>query len=98
MISGFQWNKCNWPKCARHGVSRDEIEALFASETLAVHPAPDESDAEERLPAIGRGPGGRWVFVVFTLRVVAGKTLIRPIGARYMHKKEVEHYEQKKGA
>jgi uncharacterized DUF497 family protein len=46
--------------------------------------------------AIGPGGQGRWLFVVFALREVAGKTLIRPISARYMHKEEVEHYEQQK--
>jgi hypothetical protein len=96
LISGFQWDKGNWPKCAKRGVSQDEIEALFTSETLAVHPALEEGDAEERFLAIGCSPSGRWLFVVFTLREVAGKTLIRPISARYMHKKEVEHYEQQK--
>jgi len=96
LISGFQWDEGNWPKCAKHGVSREEIEALFASEILAVHPTWDEGAEEERFLAIGVGPQERWLFVIFTLREIAGKTLIRPISARYMHKKEVEHYEKQK--
>jgi uncharacterized DUF497 family protein len=34
------------------------------------------------------------VFLVFTLRKRDEKTFIRPIGARYMHAKEVNRYEQ----
>lgn len=33
------------------------------------------------------------VFVAFTLRVRAGHRWIRPISARYMHAKEIPHYE-----
>ena len=33
-------------------------------------------------------------FLVFTLRKRGVETLIRPISARYMHKKEVQHYEK----
>jgi hypothetical protein len=34
------------------------------------------------------------VFIVFTLRKQDAGTLIRPLSARYMHRKEVEHYEK----
>jgi hypothetical protein len=46
--------------------------------------------------AIGTTQAGRWVLVAFTLRRRGGKTLIRPISARYMHKREVDHYERQK--
>jgi uncharacterized DUF497 family protein len=36
----------------------------------------------------------RKVFVVFTLRNHDDGVLIRPISARYMHKREVESYEK----
>ncbi|MGH6926539.1 MAG: BrnT family toxin [Propylenella sp.] len=62
-----------------------------------MHPALNEGEAEERFLAIGRGSRRR-LFVVFTLREAADETLIRPISARYMHKKEVEHYEKQKDA
>jgi uncharacterized DUF497 family protein len=32
--------------------------------------------------------------VAFTLRQRDGKTYIRPVSARYMHRKEVEFYEK----
>jgi hypothetical protein len=34
------------------------------------------------------------VFIVFTLRRKGEEALIRPISARYMHKKEIEAYEK----
>ncbi len=57
---------------------------------------PDEehSESEERFRAIGKTRSGRHVFLVFTLREKAGETLIRPISARSMHRKEIEHYEK----
>ena len=45
----------------------------------------------------GKNSDGRYIFVVFTLRRKEGKRLIRPIGARYMHAKEIENYERQKG-
>ena len=37
---------------------------------------------------------GRHIFLVFALRQRGGATLVRPISARYMHSKEVQHYEK----
>jgi hypothetical protein len=48
----------------------------------------------QHFKAIGETAAGRRVFLVFTLRDKDGKRLIRPISARYMHGKEVEHYEK----
>lgn len=95
-VGGLQWDRGNWPKCGKHGVSRGEIEALFAS-NFAVHPAPSHSRDEARYLAIGKTLESRWLFVAFTLREAAGKTFVRPLSARYMHQKEVRHYEQQKG-
>jgi uncharacterized DUF497 family protein len=70
-----------------------EIEQVFEG-TVAVFPAPVHSRREERFKAIGLANKGRHVFVVFTIRERGGDRLIRPISARYMHRKEVEHYEK----
>lgn len=43
---------------------------------------------------IGKTAGGRSVFLVFTIRERGGKRLIRPVSARYMHRKEVKNYEE----
>jgi uncharacterized protein len=95
-IDGFQWDLGNWPKCGKHGVSREEIEVLLTSGKAALFPGVARSTDEDRQFLIGPTLEGRWLFVVFTLRRVDGKTLIRPLSARYMHKKEVEHYAQQK--
>lgn len=44
---------------------------------------------------IRKTTAGRHVFLVFTIRENKGKKYIRPISARYMHQKEVQHYEKK---
>jgi uncharacterized DUF497 family protein len=67
---------------------------VFRGEVLI---APDlkHFGAEARSIAIGWTRAGRAVFVVFTSRVKGGDTLIRPVSARYMHRKEIEAYEKK---
>lgn len=69
------------------------IETLFRGEFMVL-PDLAHSKSEERLKAIGRTDQGRAIFVVFTLRKWRKRTLIRPISARYMHAKEIEHYEE----
>jgi hypothetical protein len=92
-IDGFNWDQHNRGKCQKHGVSLAEIEALFDGEIM-VKPDMAHADVEERFNAIGRTAAGRYVFLVFTLRVVMGAKLLRPISARFMHLKEVRHYEE----
>jgi uncharacterized DUF497 family protein len=91
-IGAFDWDAGNRDKCRKHGVSIADIEALFHGR-LAIHPARMRA-REERFIAIGMTPEGRNVLVVFTLRTRNGKSLIRPISARYMHRREVAHYEK----
>lgn len=91
-ISGFDWDEGNWPKCAKHGVAREEIEQVLLG-TPAVMPDPHPD--EKRMRAIGKTDAGRYVFLVFMLRQVGTKTMLRPISARYMHQKEIDHYENK---
>jgi uncharacterized DUF497 family protein len=55
---------------------------------------PEHSHSEERFKTIGRTGSGRCVLIVFTLRDRGGETFVRPVGARYMHQKEVEYYEK----
>jgi uncharacterized protein len=93
IVSGFDWDVGNLAKCQQHGLSIAEIEAVFRRDH---HLAPDiaHSGAETRFLAIGRGDGSRSIFVAFALRQSGDETLIRPVSARYMHQKEVDHYEQ----
>ncbi len=92
--AGFDWDEGNRAKCGKHGVSIAEIEGLF-SRTVMVGPDPKHSAHEERFIAIGTTRRDRKVLVVFTLRQKSGATFIRPISARYMHRKEIEAYEKK---
>jgi uncharacterized protein len=59
-----------------------------------VAPDPKHSAEEDRLIAVGRTSAGRPLFVAFTLRTKAGRHLIRPVTARYMHAREAAAYEK----
>ena len=93
VVAGFDWDRGNRDKCRKHGVSLAEIEQIFEG-TVAILPAPSHARRQERFKAIGSTSKGRHVFVVFTIRERGSDKLIRPISARYMHRKEVEHYEK----
>ena len=93
-IDGFDWDFGNRVKCQKHGVSVDEIEALFRSPRLLVLPDLKHSRDEERLKAIGRSNAGRWIAMIFTMRKKDGLALVRPVTVRYMHAKEVAQYEE----
>jgi len=89
-IAGFDWDSGNWPKCGKHGVSQEEIEqVLLGKPAVMADPNPDEP----RLRAIGKTAARRYVFLVFMRREIDSQTKLRPISARYMHQKEVDHYE-----
>ena len=59
---------------------------------------PHDPDIEKRFRAIGKDESGRHVFIVFSIRHSRNKRLIRPISARYMHRKEIESYERQEEA
>jgi len=92
-IVGFDWDDGNREKCRKHGVSIAEIESVFAARVIVI-PDDDHSVSEPRLRAIGRAASGRHVFVVFTMRGSPLGELIRPISARYMHRKEIVTYDR----
>jgi uncharacterized protein len=91
--NGFDWDSANSRKCEKHGLSVSVIENLF-TRPLAILPDAVHSQSERRFRAIGRTENGRGVFIVFTVRHQGDEVLIRPISARYMHKKEIEVYEK----
>ena len=92
-FDGFDWDRGNSAKCQKHGLSIALIENLFAR-PLAIIPSADDSREEHRFCAVGQTGNSRRVFLVFTLWDKDDKQLIRPISARYMHKKEIESYEE----
>jgi uncharacterized protein len=93
--SGVEWDEGNRTKCQKHGVSIDDIEyALFHSLKL-VFPDIHHSADEDRYVALGNTRTGRDILTILTLRITGdGKVHIRPVSARFMHRKEVEKYEQ----
>jgi uncharacterized protein len=92
-FDGFDWDEGNLTKCRKHGVSIAEVEAVF---TRPHRLAPDlaHSHEETRFLAVGRGSGERLILVAFTLRSRRGQVKVRPISARFMHRKEVAKYEE----
>ncbi len=92
-VGGFEWDEGNRDKCQKHGVPLALIEA-FLRGPFAALPDPADSPTEVRFKAIALTDEGRGVLVVFTLRTRGDRTFIRPPSARYMHRKEVAHYEE----
>ena len=64
-------------------------QVLLGMPAVMADPHPDEP----RIRAIGKTDAGRYIFLVFMLRKIDGQTKLRPISARYMHQKEIDHYE-----
>jgi uncharacterized protein len=94
IFDGFDWNEGNLEKCSKHGVTRDEIEAVFLN-TPRITPDFAHSQLEDRMIAIGNSiTTNKPIFVAFTLREENGETLVRPISARPMHAKEIARYER----
>jgi hypothetical protein len=91
-LDGFDWDAGNRAKCTKHGVSVATIESIFERD---VHVFPDvrHSSSETRYLAIGRASNGRHVFLAFTIRERDGQRRLRPISARWMHAKEIRHFE-----
>jgi uncharacterized DUF497 family protein len=90
-FSGLDWDDGNRAKCLKHGVSIDEIEAMFAGEPR-YSPDVAHSIVEQRYLATGRTVMGRALLVIFTIRESEGRRFVRPISARYMHAKEAARY------
>ena len=89
-LAGFDWDEGNWPKCGKHGVSREEIEQVLLNSPTVMS---DPHQNEPRMRAIGKTDAERDIFLVFMLREIENKVFLRPISARFMHQKEIDHYE-----
>jgi uncharacterized DUF497 family protein len=92
-VDGFDWDAGNYDKCQQHGLGIDEVESVFYGKPLLRVNLKHKAQ-EKRLYAIGKTQEGRYAYVVFTFRSREGLDLIRPISARYMHKKEIAYYEK----
>lgn len=91
----FEWDEGNLEHTAKHGVTRHEIEHVLSNDPM-VQPDPHPAEIEERWRAIGANAEGRLVFIVFTFRDTIETLTMRPISARYMHRKEVTKYERQR--
>jgi len=91
-VVGFDWDDGNRKKCQKHGVTLEEIEAALRG-SVSVFPDPAHSAVETRYLGIGITAAGRHLLIAFTRRAIGGQLFIRPISARFMHAKEIQHYE-----
>ncbi len=91
-LAGFDWDEGNRKKCQKHGVTLEEIEAALSG-PMRVFPDPAHSAVKTRYLGIGTTAAGRHVLIAFTYRAVGEQRFIRPISARFMHAKEIQHYE-----
>ncbi len=57
ILSGFDWDEGNRGKCRKHGISVEEIEALF-SRTVTILPDEGHSTTEDRFKVIGQTAAG----------------------------------------
>jgi hypothetical protein len=89
-ITGFDWDKGNERKNAKHGVSPAQAEQVFMNEPLVVLDDLKHSDTEPRFHALGQTSEGRLLHLTYTIRT----NKIRVISARDMHRKERAIYEQ----
>jgi uncharacterized DUF497 family protein len=88
-VEGFEWDEGNIKKnWERHRVSYIECEEVFFNRPLVVQEDETHSKGEERYYVLGKTNGGRYLFVVFTIR----HNKIRVITARDMSRKERRAY------
>ena len=93
-VSAFDWDDGNRDKCRKHGLSMSDVEHVLVSARNLIVRDVQNSLTENRYIAIGKTRAGRFSFVVFTLRAADDQFKLRPISARYMHKKEIAKYEK----
>jgi uncharacterized DUF497 family protein len=90
--TGFDWDEGNARKNEKHGVSKAEVEQVFLNAPLIVAGDLKHSQQEPRFHALGRTDQDRRLHITFTER--RNGTLIRPISARHMSRKERAIYDQ----
>lgn len=92
-FDGLDWDSSNSAHCRAHGVAIDAIESFF-NQRLLYFEDHRHSFHEKRWIAVGLDKAKRYLFVAFTFRKVGSAKLLRPISARYCHKKEQIIYEK----
>jgi hypothetical protein len=90
--TGFDWDEGNERKNEKHGVTKAEVEQVFLNAPLLLADDVKHSQREPRFHALGRTDQDRRLHVTFTER--GNGSLIRPISARAMSRKERAVYEK----
>ena len=93
IFDGFDWDSSNYNHCQVHNVGINEIEDFFNQELLYFEDK-RHSIHEKRWIAVGLTLKKRFLFVAYTFRQIGSENLIRPISARYCHKREQMIYEE----
>ena len=89
---GFDWDRGNFRKNEKHGVTPEEVEQVFFNLPLLTTEDVLHSHDEPRFHAMGVTNQGRTLHVTFTLRQRGAR--IRPISARPMSRNERGIYEK----
>ena len=88
-LTGFQWDAGNSEKnWLAHDVTPGETEQVFFNRPVLVMPHVRHSQSEARHYLLGQTNVGRRLTIVFTIR----ETLVRPIMARDMSRRERRSY------
>ncbi len=94
-LTGFQWDAGNSEKnWLAHNVSQAETEQVFFCRPVLVVPDEHHSQEETRHFLLGRTTSGRGLTVAFAVR----STLVRPIMARDMSRRERRHFAEEEHA
>ena len=94
-LTGFQWDVGNSEKnWLAHDVTQAETEQVFFNRPVLVMPDVQHSQVEARYYVLGRSNAGRRLTIVFTIRA----TLVRPIMARNMSRRERRLYAEEENA
>ena len=94
-LTGFQWDAGNSEKnWLAHDASQAETEQAFFNRPVLIMPDVRHSQVETRHYVLGRSNAGRRLAIVFTIR----GTLVRPIMARDMSRREQRLYVEEENA
>ena len=88
--TGFDWDRGNRGKNAKHRVSDDECEEVFFNLPLLLGPDDTHSEHEDRYHVLGQTNAGRRLFITVTKRGAH----IRVISARDMTRRERRAYHE----
>jgi len=94
-LTGFQWDAGNSEKnWLAHDVTQAETEQVFFNRPVLIMPDAAHSQVEVRHYILGRTSAGRCLTVVFAIR----ESLVRPIMARDMSRRERRLYAEQENA